>query len=173
MKGLLVLSTTILFVLPIFSCRNKEGTTTHEGSDTTFVAFKNVENYGNFDVTEKGSSVIESESEWLRLWNRYWNVYDRSGDKVPPPEIDFDKKMVIGIFWGDECKYSGCTNESPSIESVFITHDTLIVHVGKLAPLGNCLRCVHPLHLIELERNDLPVRFLGAGLKEIFVPRDR
>ena len=91
----------------------------------------------------------------------YWNSTDGDGNKTPPPEINFDEKTVIGIFWGNDCSYSGCTNESPSIEKVFITTDTIYVKVGELVDLGPCAACVDPLHLIEIDKFELPTKFIG------------
>ena len=129
--------------------------------DKTYVVFENVENYGNFCVEENGTSVITSDLGWMDLWERYWNVYDGQGNKTPPPEVNFDKEMVIGVFWGGYCAYSGCTNESPSIESVWIENDTLWIKVGELKNLGPCDMCVCPLHLIQTQKLDMPVRFVG------------
>ncbi|MGD9900510.1 MAG: hypothetical protein AB7T22_15400 [Calditrichaceae bacterium] len=129
--------------------------------DTTQVSFQDVESYGAFFVKDPGTRVFKDSSEWIGFWDQYWNVYDGTGQKTPAPFIDFSENMVIGVFWGDYCKYSGCGNESPSIEEVYICMDTLYVFVGDLKPLGMCDACVSPLHLIRTERRDLPVQFTG------------
>lgn len=147
----------LLLMLSILSCKNKSTCP----ALPIHVEFKNVERYGCFDVKPKGTTVIKSDSEWRSLWELYWNVYDGSGNKTPPPDVDFDDEMVIGVFWGGNCIYSGCTNESPSIESVFIMCGTIHVVVGGMADLGFCAACVCPLHLIRIQRHDLPVKFVG------------
>lgn len=130
-------------------------------ADIIYVPFKDVEDYGTFCVTERGTAVITSNSEWMNLWELYWNSYDDQGNKTPPPEINFGEEMVIGVFWGGECVYSGCTNESPSIETVWISRDTLWVKVGQMKDLGPCDMCVCPLHLIQTQKYGLPVKFIG------------
>ncbi|UCE17329.1 MAG: DUF3160 domain-containing protein [Gemmatimonadota bacterium] len=129
--------------------------------DRTFVDFEDVEDYGNFCVIPKGTAVITSDSEWTNLWELYWNVTDGYGNKTPPAEIDFDEAMVIGVFWGGGCIYSGCTNRSPSIGSVWIASDTLRVSVGEMEDLGPCDACVCPLHLIKTQKLNLPIQFTG------------
>jgi len=130
--------------------------------DSLYVAFEDVEDYGTFCVRERGTAIITSDWEWTHLWKLYWNCFDGHGNRTPPPEIDFSEEMVLGVFWGGDCAYSGCTNQSPSIESVWIAEDTLRVKVGELRDLGPCDGCVCPLHLIQIQRYDLPVRFTGS-----------
>jgi hypothetical protein len=130
-------------------------------SDITYVPFKDVKDYGSFCIQERGPVVITSKAEWTHLWELYWNNYDEKGNKTPPPQIDFDKGMVMGVFWGGNCRYSGCTNRSPSIKSVWIANDTLRVQVGPMRDLGPCDMCVCPLHLVHTEKYDLPVTFVG------------
>jgi hypothetical protein len=130
-------------------------------SGVVYVPFKDVEDYGYFWVEERGPAVITSDREWKRLWELYWGVYDENGHKTPPPEIDFETEMVLGVFWGGECRYSGCTNKSPSIESVWIENDTMKVEVGPMRDLGPCDMCVSPLHMVQTRRYNLPVVFVG------------
>ncbi len=130
-------------------------------SNTSQVPFKDVEDYEHFFVQERGPAVFTSEAQWMHSWELYWNLYDGHGNKIPPPEIDFADQMVLGVFWGGECRFSGCTNKSPSIESVWIENDTLKVQVGPMRDLGPCDMCVSPLHMVQIERFDLPVRFVG------------
>ncbi|MGD9487341.1 MAG: hypothetical protein AB7W47_04930 [Calditrichaceae bacterium] len=129
--------------------------------DTIQVSFQDVEGYGTFFVKDPGIRVFKDSNDWIGFWDLYWNAFDGTGQKTPPPSIDFSNNMVIGVFWGDYCKYSGCGNESPSIENIYIYADTLFVPVGDLKPLGMCDACVSPLHMIMTERRDLPVQFTG------------
>lgn len=143
----------IISVILIIAC--------DETPDKTYVTFESVENYGTFGVTEKGTVVINTESEWLNLWQLYWNLLDGTGNKTPPPEINFEENMVVGVFWDTNCDYSGCSNESPSIKDIYILGDTLFVSVDELVDFGPCDACVLPLHLVQLEKLSFPVKFIG------------
>jgi hypothetical protein len=155
--SVLIISSSLLLN---WGCKNNV-VSSNNNTDSLFIAFKDVENYGIFQVIVNGTKVVNTESEWLNLWKLYWNNFDGNGNKTPPPQIDFDSKTVIGVFWGDECTYSGCQNESPSIKSIFIYSDTLYVDVGELVDLGFCDACVKPLHLVEIDKQILPVKFIG------------
>ena len=148
----IILQNIILLIL-LLACDNTP--------DKTYVTFESVENYGTFGVTEKGTTVINTESEWLNLWQLYWNSFDSFGNKTPSPEINFEENMVVGVFWDTNCDYSGCSNESPSIKDIYITGDTLFVFVDVVVDLGPCDACVLPLHLVQLEKLSLPVKFIG------------
>ena len=69
--------------------------------------------------------------------------------------------MVIGVFWGDCCYYSGCSNMSESIKIIYLFNDTMYVEIDSLQFLGECAACVEPLHLIRLSQNDYPAKFIG------------
>ncbi len=121
------------------------------------IPFEPVLNFQLFAVPDAGTTVIRSESEWLEFCNNYWN----EAIKAPIPYIDFSKKIVIGIFWGDNCKYSGCTNASPSIEFILKSPDRITVQLGPVADLGLCDMCVAPLYMVTIPRTELPVSFTG------------
>ena len=129
--------------------------------DTTNITFESVKDYGFFAVADKGTIIINTESEWLIFWNLYWNLFDGSGNKILPPPINFEEKMVIGVFWGGSCKYSGCFSESPSIQSINRIGDTLFVSVGDLVDFGLCEMCIAPIHMVQLESLSFPIKFIG------------
>lgn len=151
----------LLSLLSALGCHSESTGPIGVSRDKAYVCFNDVEGYGNFHVPQSGTKVITSDSEWESFWNLYWNQFGGSGHKTPPPEIDFDHEMVIAVFWGGNCSYSGCTNESPSIESILVVGNTLYIIVGEMADLGPCEMCVAPLHLIRTEKSNLPVRFIG------------
>ena len=105
--------------------------------------------------------VIRTDSEWIDLWDNHWRCYDNQLDKTPPPDIDYQNEMVIGVFWGDNCYYSGCSNMSESIKKIYLFNDTMYVEIDSLQFLGECAACVEPLHLIRLSQNDYPAKFIG------------
>ncbi len=100
---------------------------------------------------------MRSEAEWLEFCNNFWS----ESIKAPIPYIDFNQKIVLGIFWGDNCKYSGCTNASPSIYSVTKSSRQITVKVDPLADLGPCDMCVLPLYMATIPRMELPILFAG------------
>jgi hypothetical protein len=141
----------LLFLLPV-------GCTDGLLDQNAIVPYEPVPNYQFFRVPEPGTRVIRTENEWLEFCNKYWS----EGIKAPLPAIDFDTKIVLGIFWGDNCRYSGCTNASPSIELITLSARQVTVKVGPVADLGTCEMCVLPICMVTIPRTDLPVVFTGS-----------
>ncbi|KPJ96559.1 MAG: hypothetical protein AMJ53_00270 [Gammaproteobacteria bacterium SG8_11] len=124
------------------------------------IEFADVEAAGSFDVPLKGTAIITNEAEWNEWWIKYWNLFSGSGQKTPPPAVDFEKKMVIAMHWG--AGYSGCSNKVDAIERIQIINDSLNVVVKSLPFLGPCDMEVFPLQMVEIARSNLPVKFSGS-----------
>jgi hypothetical protein len=124
------------------------------------IEFADIEAAGSYNVPLKGTSLIKSEAEWNEWWEKYWNRFSGSGEKTPPPAIDFEKRMVIIIHWG--AGYSGCSNKVDVIERIQVMNDSLNVVVRDLPFLGPCDMEVYPLQMVEIARSNLPVRFTGS-----------
>jgi len=122
-----------------------------------FIPFEPLLNYQLFAVPDAGTRVIRSEAEWLEFCNNFWS----EGIRAPIPYIDFDQKILLGLFWGGNCKYSGCTNASPSIEFILRSAGQISVRIGPLSNLGPCDMCVMPIYMVTIPRTDLPVVFTG------------
>jgi len=97
--------------------------------------------------------VIRDETAWRTLWAAL-----REGSQLPeqPPAVDFQREMVILAAMETQ----GCVSRV-TIRSVTRTADALVVDVLEAPPAPNCV-CMtseRPIHLVRLERVDLPERF--------------
>jgi len=96
--------------------------------------------------------VVRDQAAWKTLWTAL-----REGSDLPeePPAVDFDRQMVILATMETQ----GCVSRI-TIRSV-TRADALVVDVLEAPPAPNCV-CVtseRPVHVIRLERVDLPGRF--------------
>jgi hypothetical protein len=125
------------------------------------VPFVDIEEANNFAVKERGTAVLKNRTAWMALWEQYWNVYDGQGRKTPPPGIDFNKDMVIALFYGTG--YSGCSNRVDVIEKIVRTRKRIEVRIRSLLPgeLGPCCALVYPLQMVKVSKSNLPVVFMG------------
>lgn len=97
--------------------------------------------------------VIRDEATWQAIWRDL-----REGSTLPeqPPAIDFSREMVILAA----LETQGCVARI-TIREVTRTADALVVDILEAPPAPNCV-CItseRPIHLIRLERIDLPERF--------------
>ena len=81
-------------------------------------------------------------------------------EKTPPPEIDFDKEMVVAICWGSG--YSGCSNTVEVIKRIEKTIDSINVVLSDLPNLGPCDMEVYPIQMVRISNLSLPVHFSGS-----------
>ncbi len=105
-------------------------------------------------VPQRAGRVFRSRDEWAMFWSGYRR------DTRELPEIDFNRKTVIGAFWG---KHSGCGNYHPTfIPSVGTSGDTVYVQVNfpKRGNFGGCDAEITPMHLISIKKTELPVKLL-------------
>lgn len=128
------------------------------GTEPSKIVFRNVEGYEKFFVPGAGTAVIKDDSTWLRYWRDYWNVYSDTG-KVPPPTIDFNKAMVVAVFYG--AKYGGCSNKVEVIKDVRLDKNYIRVQLGSLPFLGLCRRVVAPIQMVEIPKSTRQVVFAG------------
>ena len=148
------LACLVLFVLVLASCESD--------TDTVIpIPFENIEEAGSFTVTVKGTAVFRDDAAWTDLWEQYWNVYGGQGAKTPPPRIDFEREMVIAVFYGSG--FSGCSNGVEVFEDMVKTPEHIEVRVGSLPveDLGPCDALVYPLQMAKVRRSSLPVVFTG------------
>ncbi len=122
----------------------------------TPLAFENFKEAERLRVTEAETVVFRDEQAWEDFW---YDHADQGQLPQEPPKVDFNKYMLIAVFWGSG--YSGCIEWVDAIESV-VKEDTFInVHVGILPGLGLCDMIVYPLQVVRIEQIDLPVIFTG------------
>ena len=110
-----------------------------------------------FRVQQPGTAVFRSEAEWKAFRDVHFMYI--LGMPIMPPIADFEREIVIGIFWGTG--YGGCRNVTQSIERVQIANNVVEVKVGPLSDLGSCKMLVAPLQIVKIPKTDLPVVFVG------------
>jgi len=97
--------------------------------------------------------VIHDQQAWQKAWTEI-----REGSDLPaePPKVDFDRQMVILAAMETQSCVSRVT-----LRTVTRTADALVVDLLEAPPAPNCI-CItaeRPIHVIRLERVDLPARF--------------
>ncbi|MFQ5583633.1 MAG: hypothetical protein ACE5GL_04295 [Calditrichia bacterium] len=131
----------------------------HRNNTPQSVNFVDMEEAGNFFIPEAGRQIIKSAESWQQLWEKYWNQYSGEGQKTAPPDVDFNRKMVVVLTWGQG--YSGCANHVKTVEQVERTGDTLKIIIGPLPSLGPCDMKVAPVQMIRIPRMEIPIVFEG------------
>ena len=97
--------------------------------------------------------VIRDQNAWQAAWTAL-----REGSNLPaePPTVDFNRQMVIVAALETQSCVSRVT-----IRSVTRTAGALAIDLLEAPPAPNCV-CItaeRPIHVIRLERVDLPERF--------------
>lgn len=152
----LKLAALLLCSVLLIACDWLPGQTEDEGDP---IDFEDVESAERLDVQQAQTVVFRSEAGWETFWYEHVNSYGSEGNKTPPPPIDFESRMLIGVFWGEG--YSGCSNYVQAIEGVKERESRIEVEVGELPDLGACRAFVYPLQVIKMKRSDQSVRFIG------------
>lgn len=131
------------------------------------VPFTNVEDARFLSDREPSNLTFRDETTWKAFWNQHMFAADSTGNRIPPPSIDFGKEMVLALFWGPG--YAGCTNEANAISAIEIIDGKVVVQVREVQYLGPCRAMQHPRQVVTLARVDAPVVFMGKvpGLKKI------
>ncbi len=130
------------------------------------VPFANLEEARFLSVGKPRNLIFRDETRWKDFWDRHMFATDSTGNRIPPPSIDFGKEMVLALFWGPG--YGGCTNEANAISTIEIVDSKVIVNVGEVQFLGLCRAMQHPQQVVTLEKVDLSVVLKGKvpGLKK-------
>lgn len=121
--------------------------------------FETIEAAAGFAVPTPGTAVIRTQQVWRELWNTTWSITSADGVKTPPPAIDFNRTMVIGVAWGR--RPSGCSNSVEAIQTIIQRAGEIIVLIGPLPELGPCDAIVYPVQMVVVNQSDLPVIFEG------------
>lgn len=145
-----ILFTIFIFLLLLSGC--------DMSTEPVDISYENVQGFESFAVPTAGTAIIKDETTWLRYWRDYWNLYNDSG-KTPPPIVDFNKDMVIAIFYGN--KYSGCSKRVEVIKDIKQNRGLIKVHLGPLPFLGVCRAIVEPIQMVKIPKSNLEVTFTG------------
>ncbi len=54
------------------------------------------------EYPQKREFIFSQQEEFNKFWEEYCKVFNSKGEKLPPPEIDFSKNMVIIVFSGEK-----------------------------------------------------------------------
>jgi len=103
----------------------------------------------------QGNLVINSQVEFDAMWAR---INQSVMPSPPPPQIDFDSKTVIGVFWG--AKPTG--GYSLQIDRITESNGELTVHVTKRNPDSVSVTTqmmTFPSHLVMLDKTPKNIDF--------------
>ena len=125
------------------------------------IEYEELNKAGGFNVDSAFTIVIKGSFAYSFFVSKYWGINDGSGKLALPPQVDFSKEMILGIFGGDKEQVSGCSPISRSIDSIYADKSKIIVEVGPLEPLGPCLEIQYPIYMVKIIRSDYQVKFIG------------
>lgn len=126
---------------------------------TQSVPFETIAKDDNLHGREKrGDYVIRDAQTLTDLYSEMYPACPNPEEKPKPPQIDFDKQMVIAVFQG-ECPRGGYGIE---IKSLTRDDNGLEVLVGETRPRGEMVAITlmtYPAHIVKTERYDGEVNF--------------
>jgi hypothetical protein len=123
---------------------------------------------GQTRIRAKELHRITRESDWETLWRRH------TGDpKADPPKVDFDKSMIVALFFG-ECGWTGIGHEVKVDFRSFETNDK--VSTLTLDVTCSCLKdddtdCICWMGVFSKRGNDIRINAvvqeftLGNGIE--------
>ena len=112
-------------------------------------------------VYEAQTRVFRDSLTWAQFWNEHVTLHDQNHELYPPPSVDFDRRIIIGVYWGHF--YSGCRTISriEAIEGIYDAGDRIVVDIGPVPDLGVCRLVIWPTQVVSIPRPDKPVEFTG------------
>jgi hypothetical protein len=117
---------------------------------TVDVSFQTVVKGSRSGIREPLQIVIRSQTEWDALWKKHVSI---EMNPPPPPAIDFNKQIVIGVFLGEK-PTGGYDVEIIRAEQ---TDGALVIHYReKNPPPGGIViqSLTQPFHIIRVARDD-------------------
>jgi hypothetical protein len=117
---------------------------------TVDVSFQTVVKGSRSGIREPLQIVVRSQTEWDTLWKRHVST---ETNPPPPPAIDFNKQIIIGVFLGEK-PTGGYDVEIIRAEQ---TNGTLVIHYReKNPPPGGIViqSLTQPFHIIRAARDD-------------------
>lgn len=103
-------------------------------------------------IDEPYQAIVRTEDEWLKLWRRH-------GSGQPAPHIDFETRMVVGVFLGSR----PTAGYSVEIVKVGTAEGGLIVEYREAKPAPDRMVAqivTAPFHLVSLDRQPGAVTFV-------------
>jgi PrcB C-terminal len=114
------------------------------------ISFQTVVKGSRSGVREPLQIVIRSQAEWDALWKRHVSI---ETNPPPPPTIDFNKQIVIGVFLGEK-PTGGYDVEITRAEQ---SDGALVLHYREKSPLPGSIAIqalTQPFHIIQVVRDD-------------------
>ena len=148
-------SPTLIFLLLIAGCD-----TASQSAEP--IEFLNRTDAAQVRVESSGTAVFKSVGEWETFWVENHENLDQRRPIPPLPVVDFERRMLIGVFLGP---VSGCaSNTTPVeiVEQVEQTGNALSVEIGPRPDFGACRALSWPLQVIEVPKVDGDVSFVGS-----------
>jgi len=124
------------------------------------IAFENLVEASHLQIPFVGTEVIRDSTRFNYLWQQYQSPYDEDG-KLPPPDIDFDEKMILAVYYGRiNSRACGPVN---TIEGVYEKSGVIEVHISDFdyADFFPCEAGAYPMQMVLIPISDLPVIFKG------------
>ena len=117
---------------------------------TVDISFQTVVKGSRSGVRDPLQIVIRSQAEWDALWKRHVSI---ETNPPPPPAIDFNKEIVIGVFLGEK-PTGGYDVEIIRTEQ---SDSVLVIHYREKSPLPGSIviqAVTQPFHIIQVVRDD-------------------
>jgi PrcB C-terminal len=117
---------------------------------TVDTSFQTVVKGSRSGVREPLQIVIRNQADWDALWKRHVSIETNS---PPPPAIDFNKQIVIGVFLGEK-PTGGYDVEIIRTEQ---SDSALVIHYREKSPLPGSIviqAVTQPFHIIQVVRDD-------------------
>lgn len=115
-------------------------------------------------VTSARNVVVKDKAAWASLWAET-HKYQSSAPALP--EIDFDSKMVIGVYQGEHpnaCHYARITKVAVDGDKLVVNyseHDNLIAMM--------CIQAISsPYHLVTVARTNAAVEFANITANKLY-----
>jgi len=131
-----------------------------DDSEDQPLSFEQIEEARRLDVPEAKTVVIRTEAGWEDFWNRRIAVPEGSG-RLSPPSVDFDTKMVIGLFWGER---SGCSSTVNAVQKITEKVGGIVVQVEDWTGGAICQALVQPRQVIQTKKAPKQVEFEGDAV---------
>ncbi|MEN3046416.1 MAG: protease complex subunit PrcB family protein [Candidatus Hydrothermales bacterium] len=119
------------------------------------VEFKNLQKGFYSGIREKKTVVIKDKEEFLNLWKELTSIFLPPSD---PPDIDFNKHVLICVFMGE--KPTG--GYEVEIKSIIEKKDEVSVYVREISPGKNCIvtmALTQPYHIVILKKTQKEFKF--------------
>lgn len=138
-----------IFFIPviIMSCASSK--------ERTPVDFTVIAKGSNSGYLDKKRIAVKNKQDFEKLWE---NLYINFSEKPPLPDVDFNKNIIIGVFFGEYTNGGGAI----SVKSVEEYNTMIMVKVEEITPGYNCVTTdvmTQPYQIIQIPKVSLPINY--------------